>query len=158
MYEFYQYLHMWEMVPNRTVYCSIVLIAEIGDAQNAHQEDGVSMLWCSHILKSQVVTVWSHLYEDPERATLIYSGICKSHQWLRLVWGHWQERGIGNLLETCIYRGVGSGACISQTHQTVPQQSLHSSVHELYFYYNKTQFLKTKIKQKQTNLCIKLVA
>lgn len=44
MYEFYQYLHMWEMVPNRTVYCSIVLIAEIGDAQNAHQEDGVSML------------------------------------------------------------------------------------------------------------------
>lgn len=138
----------------KAVYYSVDLIAEIGNAQNIHQEDWLSILWYIRIIKSPEVTVCSHLCEDPEQAKLIYSGIHKSQQWVHLVWGHWQERGIGNFLETCIYTGVGSGACISQIHQTVPQQPIHCSVHELYLTYNKTQFLKMKIKQKHMNLTV----
>lgn len=43
MCEFYQCLHMWEMVPNRAVYYSVVLRAETGGARNAHWEDRESM-------------------------------------------------------------------------------------------------------------------
>lgn len=157
MYEFYQYLHMWEMVPNRTVYCSSF------DSRNWRCPKCPSGGWGKYVMMQPynkipsgyclVSFMWrsrtgnTNLRWHTQITPVIASG-------LGALTGKRHREPSGNVY----LWGVGSGACISQTHQTVPQQSLHSSVRELYFCYNKTQFLKTKIKQKQTNLYIKLVA